>query len=198
TKPLVIWRLPNGSSRWLMADRAVPANSGWKFYDLREFNDDPEAGSLVTPLLQTNALVFPFSETVDQINTALKLMGRDSILSARRADLSILEIRHYFRLNPDPPANERDKLDTKLQARFAMPWTCLVVVLIAIPFGAASGRRNVFVGVASSVLICFIYFILQQFGLIFGMNGRLPAWLAAWLPNLSFSLAALGLMARVR
>ena len=37
-----------------------------------------------------------------------------------------------------------------------------VVVVIALPFGAAGGRRNVFVGVASSIVICFIYFVLQQ------------------------------------
>lgn len=195
---VVIRSLPDGSSRWLFAERAVPASGRWKFYNVREYNDDPGAGTLLAPLLQTNLMVFPFSETTDQINTALKLTSRDSILSARRADLSILEIRHYFRLNPDPPETERDKLLTKLQARLATPWTCLVVVLIAIPFGAASGRRNVFVGVASSILICFIYFILQQVGLIYGMSGRLPAWLAAWMPNLAFTSAALGLMARVR
>jgi len=59
----------------------------------------------------------------------------------------------------------------------AAPWTCLVVVLIALPFGAASGRRNVFVGVASSILICFIYFVLQQLGLALGRGAMCrPGW----------------------
>jgi len=85
-----------------------------------------------------------------------------------------------------------------LQGRLAAPWTCVVVVLIAIPFGAASGRRNVFVGVASSLVICFAFFILQQVGLVYGATGRLPAWLGAWAPNLSFGLAGLILTDRVR
>ena len=80
----------------------------------------------------------------------------------------------------------------------AAPWTCLVVVLIAIPFGAAGGRRNVYVGVASSIIICFVYFVLLQLGLALGTSGRLPAWLAAWFPNLSFGLAGLWMTARVR
>jgi len=89
-------------------------------------------------------------------------------------------------------------LDTKLHGRLAAPWTCLVVVLIALPFGAASGRRNVFVGVASSILICFTYFVLQQLSLALGSGGHVPPWAAAWSPNAAFGLTGLFLTARVR
>ena len=58
-----------------------------------------------------------------------------------------------------------------------------MVVLIALPFGAASGRHNVFVGVASGIFICFGYFIFLQLGLALGAGGQLPPWLAAWLPK---------------
>jgi lipopolysaccharide export LptBFGC system permease protein LptF len=71
-------------------------------------------------------------------------------------------------------------------------------VLIATPFAAASGRRNAFVGVASSLVICFVFFVLQQFGIALGTGGYLPCWLAAWFPNLSFGLAGLWMMARIR
>ena len=70
--------------------------------------------------------------------------------------------------------------------------------LIAIPFAAASGRRNVFVGVASSISICFIYFVLLRIGLALGSGGYAPPWLAAWFPNVSFGLTGLWLAARVR
>jgi lipopolysaccharide export LptBFGC system permease protein LptF len=75
-----------------------------------------------------------------------------------------------------------------------------VVVLIAIPFGAASGRRNLFVGVAGSIFICFGYFVIQSVSLALGSapNGHLPAWLAAWLPNIFFGATGLVLTARVR
>ena len=72
------------------------------------------------------------------------------------------------------------------------------MVLIAIPFGAASGRRNVYVGVASSIVICFAYFVLQQLCLSLGSGGHLPPWLAGWLPNLGFGAVGLVLTARVR
>jgi lipopolysaccharide export LptBFGC system permease protein LptF len=73
-------------------------------------------------------------------------------------------------------------------------------VLIAIPFGAASGRRNLFFGVAGSIFICFSYFVIQSVCLALGSapNGHLPAWLAAWLPNIFFGVTGLVLTARVR
>jgi len=71
-------------------------------------------------------------------------------------------------------------------------------VLIALPFGAASGRRNVFVGVASSVFICFVFFILRELCLALGGGGRVEPWLAAWAPNLIFGLAGLAFTQRTR
>jgi lipopolysaccharide export system permease protein len=85
-----------------------------------------------------------------------------------------------------------------LAGRLAVPWTCLVVVLVALPFGVRSGRRSVLVGVASGIVICFVYFVLQQLALALGTGGYLPPWLAGWLPNLAFGLAGAVLTMRVR
>ena len=62
------------------------------------------------------------------------------------------------------------------------------------------GRRNLFVGVAGSIFICFGYFVIQSVSLALGSapNGHLPAWLAAWLPNIIFGATGLVLTARVR
>jgi lipopolysaccharide export LptBFGC system permease protein LptF len=105
-------------------------------------------------------------------------------------------ILDYLRLHPYPA--QAAALYTKLAGRLATPWTCLVVVLIALPFGAASGRRNVYVGVASSIVICFAYFVLQQVCLAAGAGGKMPPWLAGWFPNLAFGLIGLWMTARVR
>jgi lipopolysaccharide export system permease protein len=52
--------------------------------------------------------------------------------------------------------------------------------------------------VASSIVICFIYFVLQQLGLALGTSGRVSPWLAAWFPNLSFGLVGLWMTTRIR
>jgi lipopolysaccharide export system permease protein len=200
TQPQVIWTQPDGSRVWVYAERAVPALEGWTFYNVREFREAAQTNAPPVPLLQTNRLTLTdFSETPEQIRSEIKISNIIAFHGgAKRPDIPITELLNYLRLHPNPSGADRSWLYTKLQGRLAAPWTCLVVVLIAIPFGAASGRRNVFVGVASSILICFVYFVVLQLGLAFGTKGDLPPWLAAWLPNLSFGLTGLWFTAKVR
>lgn len=197
--PQILWTLPDHSQLWLLASRAVRSNGVWWFFDAREYRASSETNSLLEPTLQTNLLAMPqFRETPEEIQSEINISKGMSLRGRHRADIPISQILDYLRLHPNPTESIRTWLYTKLHGRLALPWTCLVVVLIAIPFGAASGRRNVFVGVASSLLICFTYFVLQQFSLALGTGGYLPCWLAAWLPNLSFSITGLLLMFRVR
>ena len=198
--PKVCW--PEGGSVFTVyANRAERTNGVWTFFGVLEFKDSPDTG-MPAPILQTNVLALPqFAETPEEIKSEIKISGILSLPGARRtktSDMSILEIANYLRLHPAPSREVGNWLHTKLQGRLATPWTCLVVVLIAIPFGVPTGRRNVFVGVASSLFIGFTYFVLQQVCLALGTGGYLPPWLAAWSPNLSFRLAGLWLTARVR
>jgi lipopolysaccharide export system permease protein len=154
------------------------------------------------PVLETNLLAMPeFSETPEQIKSEIKISSSLALPGSsktKKSDMSVAEILNYLRLHPSPSASSRCWLYTKLQGRLAAPWTRVVVVLIAIPFGAVSGRRNVFMGVAGSIVICFAYFVVQQLALALGTGGYLAPWLAGWLPNLSFGLMGLGLTARIR
>ncbi|MSU57862.1 MAG: YjgP/YjgQ family permease [Pedosphaera sp.] len=196
--PRVIWTLADGSQRWLYATRASRTNDGWIFYDAREYRDDPGKSANLVPSLMTNVLARHWEETPAQIRTEVKIASRITSPTSREADLPLVEIREYLKLHPVLDKQERRWLETKWHGRLAMPWTCLVVVLIALPFGAPSGRRNVFVGVASSVFIAFSFFVLTQLSLALGTGGYLPAWLAAWLPNLVFGGAGIWFTARVR
>jgi lipopolysaccharide export LptBFGC system permease protein LptF len=152
-------------------------------------------------VFKTNTLAMPeFTETPEQIRSEIRLAPymASIVRGMKKSDIPINEILNYLRLHPNPRRADRDWLYTKLHGRLAAPWTCMVVVLIAIPFGAASGRRNVFVGVAMSIGICFAYFVLQQIGLTAGTAGWLPPWLAAWLPNIAFGSAGAWMTSRVR
>ena len=151
------------------------------------------------PHLQTNILFVPeFTETPEQIRSEVRLSGSLTLRMAKKADIPIYEILNYLRLHPQPSRTDAAWLFTKLHGRLAAPWTCVVVVLIALPFGAASGRRNLFAGVAGSIVICFVYFVVQQVGLALGTGMYLAPWLAAWLPNAAFAAAGLWATARVR
>ena len=197
-KPIVSWPLPDGSTRILHADRASRTNGVWTFFNAAEYLQ-ATTNAPVVPTLQTNELAMPeFDETPRQIQSEIKISSYQSIRNARRSDIPLADILAYLRLHPDQPRKDSSWLFTKFQGRLALPWTCLVVVLVAIPFGAAPGRRNLFVGVAGSIFICFGYFVIQQISITMGSHGVLPAWLAAWLPNMVFGALGLALMVRIR
>ena len=125
-----------------------------------------------------------------------KYSDANGLLASRSADIPLSDLWPYLRQN----AGRKDlsRLQTKFHVRIAAPWTCLIVVLVAIPFGAPSGRRNLFYGVAGSIFICFVFFVLQQVSQAFGLSGHMPGWLAAWLPNFIFAAVGFFLTWRVR
>lgn len=186
----VDWHVAGGTRRLLIAGRAAWTNDAWTFFEVQEFRDSIPS--------RTNELTLAeLTETPEQIKSEIKVSNLSSLSAAKKVQLTIPEILNYKRLHPKADRN-RALLDTQLHTRLAGYWTCLVVVLIALPFGAASGRRNVFAGVAASIFICFGYFVAQKAGLALGTGGLLPGWLAGWLPNLLFGITGVWLTQRVR
>lgn len=194
----VISSLPLSNQNWLKASNAVYAGPGWIFYNAVEYRPQSATNPIPVPVLQTNVLARPdFTETPDEIRSEVKIAARLNS-GGREADLPLREIVDYLHFHPQLRAGDERWLFTYLHGRLATPWRCLVVVLIALPFGAASGRRNVFVGVASSIFIAFAYFVLARVSLALGTGGHLPPWLAGWAPNIIFGGAGLWLTARMR
>lgn len=199
TSPVVIWAQPDGLPVWFYASHAIYTNGGWTFFNAREYRGDPGTNAAPVPTLQEAVLPRPdFTETPEEIRSEVAISSRLTVKNRHRAELSLRELRNYLSLHPTlSPANE-SWLYTKLHSRIAGPWKCLVVVLIALPFGAVSGRRNIFAGVAGSIVICFAYFAVLEISLAIGTAGYLPPWLAGWLPNLGFALLGIWLTSRVR
>jgi LPS export ABC transporter permease LptG len=195
-KPHVIWHTPDGGRLDLSAERGEYRQGHWHFYQVQE-NIYPPGQVVPSERRLTNYLALPELTTPPgRIRSEIKVNSMSDFKAARRMSLSLVEIFEYKRWHPERRSDPQ--LDTKLHSRLAAPATCLVVVLIAVPFSARSGRRNVFVGVASSIFVGFVFFILQGFGEAAGMSGRLPAWVAAWLPNLVFFLAGVVMITKTR
>jgi lipopolysaccharide export system permease protein len=195
--PRLEWILPDGSRRQILAERAAWTNGAWEFYQVQEFYYPPGQDALPQPM-QTNRLVLrSLRETPELFESELKVSSLSSARAARKVSLSVSDILNYRSLHPRLEPRERALLSTQLHARLAAPWTCTIVVLIALPFGMAPGRRNVMVGVASSIVIGFVYFILLRVGLALGTARVLPGFVAAWLPNVIFAVLGILLTRRM-
>lgn len=198
-RPSVNWRRPDGTRQQFDAERATYTNGCWTFYNVSGWKKTATTNSLMEPIKKATLPMPEFAERPEEINSQISVMDRIAHPTrTHRADIPIAEIINYLHFNPNPEASIRSRLFTKLHGRFAGPFTCIVVVMMALPFAAASNRRNVFVGVAASLFIFFVYFMLQQVGFAMGEVGRIPAWLGAWFPNLLFGIAGLWMVARVR
>jgi len=197
-RPFVACNLPDGTRREIYAERGDRINGVWVFTNAQILVYPPMRGAAPKAPYQTNLLALPeFSETPEDIQIEIKINRTRSFKQVHNAKLSKQEIIEYGRLHPgDSPKGAM--LETQLQGQYALPWTCLVVVLVALPFGAASGRRNVYVGVASSLSICFAYFVVSQLTVALGCRGVLTPLVAGWAPNVLFGLAGVGLSWRVR
>jgi lipopolysaccharide export system permease protein len=199
-RPRVEWTLVTGTRREVSAERGFWNGNAWVFTNVQELVYPPIKGALPGPPIETNLLVWTeLSETPAEIESEIKIarINSSDLRQIRKAQFSIKEILDYQARNPGTGDKSR-VLDTKLHGRMAAPFTCVVVVLIALPFGAMTGRRNVFVGVASSIVICFAYFVLVQVALALGTGGYVPPWVGAWGPNLLFALTGFALTWRLR
>lgn len=82
--------------------------------------------------------------------------------------------------------------------RFALPFTCLITVLLATPLAIHFSRRGSGGGMFLAVVLSFLMMLVNTIILAFGESGHLAPALAAWLPNLLFgSLGAYLLHRRI-
>jgi lipopolysaccharide export system permease protein len=146
----------------------------WELEDAIEWRFLPD-GKMVSRKIGAQGLI---TETPED----LKLLARDATeftyfdLQKQIADMRAKGI--------DATAYEVD-----LQTKLALPFISPLMVLLAVPFAL---KKHVTGGIALSfgvaMLIGFGYWVLTAFCISLGHGGALPAWLAAWAPNLIFTL----------
>ncbi|OPZ81034.1 MAG: putative permease YjgP/YjgQ family protein [bacterium ADurb.Bin425] len=76
--------------------------------------------------------------------------------------------------------------------KFSQPLACLIVALAGAPLGLLARRSRSNMGLIYSAVIVFLYYVLQSSSGAMGDAGRIPAMLAAWMPNLV--IGALGIV----
>jgi lipopolysaccharide export system permease protein len=168
-----------------LAAKAVfhPQNKTWELQDAKVVSYD-RFGNITHEESHPSLTLDRWSETPYRLSSA----------NVRAENLSIPELRDYLRFNADFPATLLAPFRTHLQYRVALPWTCLVVVFIAAPLGIGFSRRGVLSSVAASIVLVFAMNFLTHLFLALGEGSRVPAWAAAWLPNLGFAVIGLYLL----
>lgn len=82
--------------------------------------------------------------------------------------------------------------------RLAIPFAPFVFAALGVPLGLRRSQSARSFGVLVCVGLVAGYYMLLSFGQFLGESGRLPAFLALWLPNLCFALASIPLLRRAQ
>lgn len=90
------------------------------------------------------------------------------------------------------------KLMVERAQKIAIPVATLIIILFAAPLANTTSRGGPAYGIGISLGITVLYLMLFRLSAAAGATGALDTTLAAWLPNLLFLVAGLGLLSRVR
>jgi lipopolysaccharide export system permease protein len=85
---------------------------------------------------------------------------------------------------------------TQWHYRWALPFTCLVSVLLATPLAVHFSRRGSGGGIFLAVALSALMLLFSNISLALGEAGTLHPFTAAWLPNITFTMLGLYLFHR--
>lgn len=90
------------------------------------------------------------------------------------------------------------QLRVALHGKLAQSFTPLVMVLLGLPFAFKVGRRGSLYGVGVALLLVLVYWAVLAIFNALGLETLLEPWIAAWAPNVFFTLLGAYLMLYVR
>lgn len=158
----------------------------WVFVDGRELLLDPETGDPMRTLSFEKKIYEAFDEDPDLMLA----------LHKKPKTLSLFELR---RIIETVPPEENPAVNAYLVRYFSLlaaPFSCLVVVGLAVPFAVSGVRTNPMIGIAKCMGYFLLFYLLISVATIMGERQVVPAMLAAWLPNIVMFAAGAWLFRR--
>jgi lipopolysaccharide export LptBFGC system permease protein LptF len=105
---------------------------------------------------------------------------------------------NYLKKHPNIDGHDRASRRYDIAARLVAPFSCIVIILFAIPAGVVTGRQSVFKGVIVAVAMFFGFYAADMICMGLAKKMLLPVPIAVILPNLAFLTAGLVLFHRQR
>jgi LPS export ABC transporter permease LptF/LPS export ABC transporter permease LptG len=175
--------------RQIAAERArwEPALSAWVFQngwsrDVKDYEASAEfnfAGDI---------RVFPeLKETPDYF-------VKEALQSSQ---MNFLELRSYIG-ELQQSGFDTIPLQVQLYKKFSVPLFAFILAMVSAPFAFLAGNRGGMAGIGMSFVIFISYVSIDQFFEQLGNLSELPPQLAAWSPDVVFSLVGLYFLARMR
>ncbi len=108
---------------------------------------------------------------------------------------SLRELREVSR-DPDVSPERARVARVEIHKKFAIPATCIVFGVLALPLGFNNQRGGRASGFAISMIVILAYYVMLNNGEEAARHGNLAPWLAMWLPNFAFLALGMFLLGR--
>ncbi len=110
--------------------------------------------------------------------------------------LGVPGLKSWLKNHQDNPLSDKRSYQTHLHYRYAQPFICLIIILLAAPLGIVLNKRGSGGGVAIAIFLCAGMIFCSTVFPTLGESGHLPPLLAAWSTNILFGFIALCLFYR--
>jgi LPS export ABC transporter permease LptG len=175
--------------RQIQAQRAVWRGSMRTWVFENGWSSDFRGLERVTPRNNFQATTFPeLQETPDYF---LKETVQERQMNFRELRVYIAELQQTGLV-------DTRKLEVQYHLKFANPLFALIMAMIAVPFGFLVGNRGAMTGIGAGIVIGIAYWGIQPLFEKIGDAGMLPPAMAAWSPDVIFSLMGLYLLLRMK
>ncbi len=104
------------------------------------------------------------------------------------SEMSFGELRRYIH-DLRQSGFDTMRLRVQLNRKLAYPLITLIMAVLGIPFALSMGRRGSLTGIAVAIGLAIAYWVFAGMFEAMGNVNMLPAFLAAWSPDLLFALA---------
>lgn len=168
----------DGTIQVLQADEGKTSPEGWEFQKGAVYTVDDNGKVLNTTLFDSSVVKFGLDLSKELNKNVAKEMNFTNLIK-------------YIKHNAIDQ-KEANSLRIELYDKLALPLTTIALVLIGVPLAITPPRVRYNRGFLFSILIIFAYYLIRALSISFGEAGTLPAFLAAWMPNIV--LTTIGVM----
>lgn len=134
-------------------------------------------------------------QSYSSLDTTLQVYPRD--LARSKNDVAAMTIpvaADYLAALRRSGVNQIERSLVAYYNKFAYPFANLILVLIGVPLAAVRRRGGQAIQFALGLFIAFVYLSIQKLAEPMGYAGLLNPVTTAWLPHVTFTLIALGML----
>ena len=130
----------------------------------------------------------------ERLDTTLSVTPEDFESGDRKFDgMTINELSKHINKLKFRGASGVEAFEVERQIRFSSPFTIFVLVFMGVIVSSKKSRGGTGFQIALGFLLSFVFILFFMMSRTFAEAGSLSPLLAAWLPNITFTLISLGM-----